>query len=185
MSRPVGGSVHPVPSPRGHPTAVVILGMDEQQHIHQYAEFYERGAVDAEQLVEFLSRWPGLETVECDPSQGITINTMVRFGAPAVPADSKRGEGISFVEWLLKRNRLTIEPSCTESVKEFYGYRWQTRRDPTTKATYATKTPVDNHADAMDARRYAVLELMHVVRGDSFELPTTTASGRAPRRKAV
>jgi len=61
------------------------------------------------------------------------------------------------VNWLLDSKRLTIDPSCQNSLAEFNQYRWQKRRDGETGDRYATSTPVDNHADAMDARRYALV----------------------------
>jgi hypothetical protein len=168
----------------GDPTAVVILGMDGVGRIHQFAEFYERGPVGADKIGGFISRFK-VDAVMCDPSQGTAIATLNQtFGLPARPADNRRGDGLGFVAFLLENDRLTIDPSCKDSIAEFPGYRWAQRTDPNDKTRYATTTAVDNHADAMDARRYAVAELLALLMANN-RLPTTSLSGRPLAKVAV
>lgn len=167
----------------GDPTAVVVLGLDKRHHVHQYAEFYKRGAVATDEIIAFLRPYkPG--AVVCDPSQGVAIETMRRQGIPARAANNKRGEGLGMVSFLLDHDRLTIDPTCQDSIAEFPGYRWPMRVDPNDKTRYATTTPVDHHADAMDARRYAVLEITAMLH-DSVQLPKRSMSGRPLARSAV
>jgi hypothetical protein len=168
----------------GDPTAIVILAMDGAQRIHQMAEFYERGPVGADRLGAFLSQYP-VDAVMCDPSQGTAIATLQQtFGLPARPADNRRGDGLGLVAFLLEHDRLTIDPSCTNSIAEFPGYRWATRVDPSDKTRYATSTATDNHADAQDARRYACAELLAMLMPHA-RMPSTTLSGRPLARRAV
>lgn len=168
----------------GDPTAVVILGLDRHHHIHQYAEFYKRGAVGTDEIGGFLSQYP-VGAVMCDPSQGVAIETLRQtFGLPARAADNRRGEGLGMVAFLLDNDRLSIDPSCVDSIAEFPGYRWANKTDPNDKTRYATSTPVDHHGDAMDARRYAVLEITAML--SEYTGPRVqTLSGRPPRRKAA
>jgi hypothetical protein len=155
-----------------------------RQHIHQYAEFYKRGAISLDEIGGFLRRYP-VGKVVCDPSQAVAVATLRRtFGLPAVPANNKRGEGLGMVSFLLDHDRLTIHPSCTESIAEFPGYRWATKVDPNDRTRFATTTPVDHHGDAMDARRYAVLELTAMLH-KGVTLPTRTIDGRPLARHAV
>lgn len=167
----------------GDPTAVVILGMDKDQHVHQYAEFYKRGAVGVDEIGGFIRRFP-VDSVVCDPSQGVAIETLKRsFNLPARAANNRR-EGINTVIFLFQNDRITIDPLCGDSIAEFPGYRWANKTDPNDHTKYATTTPVDHHADAMDARRYAVLEItamLHSTHGS----PVRTISGRRPKRKAA
>jgi len=168
----------------GDPTAVVILGMDTHQNVHQYAEFYRRGVVGLDEIGGFLKRFP-VDSVVCDPSQGIAIETLKRtYNLPARPADNKRGEGLGMVAFLFDNDRLSIDPECTDSIAEFPGYRWANKVDPNDKTRYATTTPVDHHADAMDARRYAVLEITAMLH-QKHGAPVRTISGRRPKRKAA
>lgn len=168
----------------GDPTAVVVLGMDADQRVHQYAEFYRRGAVGLDEIGGFIKRFP-VDSVVCDPSQGIAIETLKRtYKIPARAAENKRGEGLGMVAFLFENDRLTIEPTNTDSINEFPGYRWANKTDPNDRTRYATTTPVDHHADAMDARRYAVLEITAMLHSRHGS-PVRTISGRKPKRKAA
>lgn len=168
----------------GDPTAVVILGMDGSQRIHQFAEFYERGPIGADRIGGFISQYP-VDAVMCDPSQGTAIATLQQtFGLPARPADNRRGDGLGLVAFLLDNDRLTIDPTCTNSIAEFPGYRWATRTNPADKTRYATSTAVDDHADAHDARRYAVVELLALLMPHA-KLATRAMGGRPLARRAV
>lgn len=168
----------------GDPTAVVILGLDANQHVHQYAEFYKRGSVGVEQIGEFLSKF-NVDAVMCDPSQTTAIATLVgTYNLPARKADNRRGNGLGLVAFLLDNDRLTIEPDNVHSIQEFPGYRWANRTDPNDKSKYATATPVDNHADAHDARRYAVAEILAMLMPRQ-RMPRRTLSGNPLSRRAV
>ena len=167
----------------GDPTAVVVLGLDGDHHVHQYAEFYKRGLVSIEEYGGWLARYK-VDTVACPPEQSTVIATLrSQFKLNAVAADNSRKDGFTMVETLIKNNRLTIEPDCKESIAEFPGYRWANKTDPNDKTRYATKTPVDHHADAHDARRYAVMEITAMLRGAGPRI--RTFNGRKPARTAV
>jgi hypothetical protein len=167
----------------GDPTAIVVLGMDSHHHVHQYAEFYKPGTVGVDQLINFLSQYP-IGTVVCDPTEPVAISTLQAQGIPARGADNRRGEGLGMVAFLLENDKLTISPECKNSISEFPGYRWSDRTDPNDRTRYSTKTPVNHHADAMDARRYAIMELSWALRGVT-KLPNRTLSGKPLRRHAV
>lgn len=170
----------------GDPSAVVVLGLSPDDHIYQYDEWAATGPITLDEIGGFIRRWRDrapLMSVECDPSQGVAIRTLARqFAIPARPANNKRGEGLDVTRFLLQNNRLMIDPNCVRSIEEFYGYRWRESRDPNTKERYATTTPVDHHADLMDARRYALVRLLQFMRSG----PTlSNVSGTPFRTKAV
>lgn len=168
----------------GDPTAIVILGMDEKQRVHQFAEFYQRGTVGPNQIGEFLAHYP-VDTVMCDPSQGTSIAALKEtFKLNARPAKNNRADGLGLVAFLLDSDRLTIEPTCVNSIREFAGYRWANRTDQNDRTRYATSTPVNNHADAMDARRYAVAEVLAMLMPHT-KMPTRTLAGHHLTRRAV
>ncbi|MDA1010498.1 MAG: hypothetical protein O2888_03380, partial [Chloroflexi bacterium] len=96
----------------------------------------------------------------------------------------KRSEGMESVAFLLETDRLTIHAGCVDSIAEFPGYRWRESVDPNSKERYATHTPVDHHADAHDARRYAAVELLAHLRPSAM-LPTFSMQGTRLARNAV
>ena len=143
----------------GDPTAVEIWGMNKEQHVHNFAEFYKRGAVAIEDLAAFMAPFKP-DTVSCDPSQAISIETLRRLGFNARKANNRRGEGIDIVTFMLQNNRMTHHVSCSNTINEYSGYRWAHRTDPNSKEKYATSTAVDHHADGKDADRYALTEIL-------------------------
>lgn len=173
----------------GDPTAIVALGMDGRQHIHQFAEFYQRGPVSVYDMVAFISQWEGPGEVMCDPSQGVAIETLDQAlrgtGWRARAADNRRGEGLDAVRFLLDTGTLTIHSDCRNSIVEFPGYRWREAVDPNSKERYATHTPVDHHADAHDARRYAAVELLAHLRPMTVMPTVAMNTGRPLSSKAV
>jgi len=173
----------------GDPTAVLPLGMNGQHKIHQFGEFYQRGPVSVYDIAAFLGQYPARAgIVVCDPSQGTAIETLdvtlKGTGWRARKADNKRGEGLDLVRVLLENDRLTIHETCKDSIAEFPAYRWAERTDPNDRTRYATKTPVDHHADGHDARRYGVMELTAMLRPMN-QMPTKALNGTRLRRTAV
>lgn len=165
----------------GDPTAVVVMGMDKDQRIHQFAEFYRRGTVGLDEIAQFLGNFK-CERIMCDPSEPVAIETLRGMGFPAMKANNRRNEGLGFVAFLLENNRLSIDTSCKNTINEFSGYRWRETTDPHSKQRYATSTPVDNHADALDAGRYAIMELTAMLR----KRPRVSSlSGKPLRKHAV
>jgi hypothetical protein len=138
-----------------------------------------------EELGGFLSRFK-VDAVECPPEQATVIATLVsQFGLPAHAANNSRKDGFNLTATLLENDALTIDPSCVNSIAEFPGYRWRDAVDPNDKTRYATKTPVDHHADAQDARRYAVMEIMAMLHSPGPHIPKRTLSGRPMARVAI
>ena len=76
---------------------------------------------------------------------------MLNNGLPARAAKGRVLDGIATVQGLLQvqldgRPRLTIDPSCVNTIAEFESYVWQDGRD----------APVKQNDHAMDALRYFV-----------------------------
>lgn len=154
----------------GDPTACYLIGVDEREHIHVYApEFYRRGDVTVDALVEHISRADAVARVQRvvvgETGGNVITNTMRRQGIPAVQADMRKSEGLEFVRWVLQNNRLTVDPRCENMIAEFGLYRWAQKRDPYEGDRYATSMPGDRHGDAMDALRYGVATIVNNLRG--------------------
>lgn len=153
----------------GDPSAIVLLGsyknLNGVTQVHQYGEWYKprgSGNPTAEELYACLASWhqrAPFVHVEADPKEPSMAATLRGMGLPTRIADWRRNEGLGVVGQYLERGWLTIAAECRYSIAEFGGYRWVERTDPNSKDRYATSTPVDNHADAMDARRYALMGL--------------------------
>ena len=154
----------------GDPTAIVPLGiwkntkpgaMNAGTNFHQYSEFYKRGNCTTEDIITYLGwlqqRGPITKVVVGETGGNLVTNSLLLAGFPAERFLGRKDAGIDKVNQLLETGRLQIDPSCVNSIAEFGQYRWGKRRDGETGERYATSTPVDNHADACDARRYAAV----------------------------
>ena len=171
----------------GDPTVAMALGMAPNRGIHQFSEYYKRGAVSAEEIGAFFAPIHKLRpfaSIECDPSGPTAIASLVAMGLPAVAADNKRS-AIGLTASLLEQRRLTIHESCKGSIGEFPGYHWAERVDPHDHQRYATKTPFDHHGDGMDARRYALKRMIDWEESLGPVLPRTTIGGMAIATRAV
>ena len=170
---------------QGNPNAVVIMGIGPDWHVYQYDEFAPAGVLSIEEVGGFIAKWKSrapMVTVECDHQQTAIMTLRRTFQLPARKAEKKR-EGLEITDFLLQNNKLTIDPGCIKSVEEFYGYRWREALDPNSRERFQTKTPVDHHADLMDARRYFLSRFWKqlMLKGDTVQ----NVSGRPFARSAV
>lgn len=154
----------------GDPTALYLLGVDANEHINVYApEFYRRGDVTPDMLVEFLAKADKVAKVQRitigETGGNLVTNHFRRAGYPAIKADMAKGEGIEYVRWALQNNLITVDPGCENMVTEFGMYRWAQKKDPYEGDRYATSIPGDRHGDAMDALRYAIFAIVGNLRG--------------------
>jgi hypothetical protein len=157
----------------GDPTAIVPLGISGEWEFHQPDEgYWPNGNVDVDELIAFLAGWhkkAPLDAIWMDAGKDSPIVLQIAKAFPGVQVDGAIKHKEMRIErhrWLLAHNRLTIHESCVNSIAEYAGYRWSTRVDPHSKVRYVTSTPVDHHADAMDARGYAILGAMEALRGN-------------------
>jgi hypothetical protein len=154
----------------GDPTACYLIGVDKNEHINVYApEFYRRGDVTPDMLVEFVSKADSVAKVQRitigETGGNLVTNHFRRAGLPAVKADMAKGEGIEYVRWALQNNLVTVDPKCENMIAEFGMYRWAQKKDPYEGDRYATSIPGDRHGDAMDALRYGIFAIVGNLRG--------------------
>lgn len=149
----------------GDPTAIVICGVyraaDMSRRVFQYDEFYHNtgSAPTIAEMAAFLQRWHAkarFTSIEPDPV-GVATTVAQSFAAVGLPvagmvAERKPEERRAIQAYYLEQNLLTIHSRCVHSIREFAGYRWKQATDQHDRTRYRTSTPVDNHADAMDAR---------------------------------
>ena len=105
-----------------------------------------------------------------DWAEGTLIATLKARGLPAFPANKDRGVGIGLVASRLTAGNLALSPDCVNTIKEYHSYRWKVKRAAGEADPYATSTPEDNHADAMDAQRYTLMGLSQNFAGKMREV---------------
>jgi phage terminase large subunit len=136
-----------------NPAVLLIVGVDEDERLHVVREFYERGVLP-DRFVEIVhGDWvrTGFRTAYVPPECAGLRAALRKAGVPVTKANHAVFDGIRSVQAALDvgldgRPRLTVEPSCTQTIREIEGYCWKQGKDE----------PVKEHDHAMDALRYVV-----------------------------
>ena len=142
-----------------NPAVMLVVGEDGDGRLHVIGEWYETRKLEADVIAEAM-RVNALHRPEAfivDPSAAKLRAAMLDRGLPVRAADNAVFAGIQAVQQRLVvpgdgRPRLTVDPSCVETIREFETYEWRPGRDE----------PVKEHDHTSDAIRYVV---MHVDRG--------------------
>lgn len=154
------------------PSAMYLIG-EHDGRAHVYREFYRVGA-DLSDIASTLEDWvqlsrvrKGLLRIDYDGAETVSGETLRREKgfANARAADKDREGGIKLVQERLNGDGrgplLTFSPECVHVISEFGQYIWAEKRDATTRVMFKTNTPIDHHADGLDAVRYGMMGLRH------------------------
>lgn len=136
-----------------NPTAILTIRYSGD-HIHVEREHYERGmssdAITDAAVNAYAAS--GASYIVVDPSAAGLIASLLQRGITARKADNDVKVGISRVTSIL--DDLTVDPDCVNLIEEFESYRY-----PTGGSRDANDVPVKDNDHALDALRYAVMEL--------------------------
>lgn len=133
------------------PTVVVAVHVkDQERYVKQHLY---RSHITNSDLVAFLkqlfaqNRWPMSVEIACDSAEPQRIEELTRAGFNAVPANKDIAYGIDMV----KREKLHIDASSVDLIKEIRAYSYRETRDGR-----VLDEPIDMFNHAMDAMRYAI-----------------------------
>lgn len=134
-----------------NPAVILLVGMDSDGRLHIAREFYKRGVLQS-RVVDTALEWSldySLTNVAVDNSAAGLIADLRDAGLPANGQKGRVLDGIASVQGRLEiagdeRPRLTVDPSCVETINEFESYVWKPEKDE----------PVKDNDHAMDAIRY-------------------------------
>lgn len=141
-----------------NPAVILLIGVDADSRLHIAREYYERGKLQetvVKAAVEMARSVSPMAAVVVDSSAAGLIADLMNNGLPARAAKGRVLDGIGAIQGLLKvqldgRPRLTVDPSCVNTIAEFESYVWREGRD----------APVKQSDHAMDAARYFVTWVM-------------------------
>jgi len=134
-----------------NPAVVLLVGADSDNRWHVHREFYERGKLQSA-VVQQIKQWYkefSCELTAVDSSAAGLIADCRDAGINAIPAKGRVLDGIQAVQDRLRvsddgQPRLTVDPSCVNTINEFESYVWKPEKDE----------PVKDNDHAMDALRY-------------------------------
>jgi len=136
------------------PFVVLDIRCDHDGRYHIAREVYETKLVQTEKIDRVKALWDGESDVYVDSAEPDLIESMRRAGIRAYPADKGQGSinyGINVVQTLLSQRddgepALTVDPNCTNMIREFESYEWEPGKD----------RPRDRDNHTTDALRYAL-----------------------------
>lgn len=136
-----------------NPAVILTIGKDFDGRYHILDEYYERKQLQSDIINKAVELDAGKHReFVVDASAAGMIASMKETGLNARARKQMRViDGIAFIQDLLTvkgdgKPRLTVDPSCVNTINEFESYIWKEGRDE----------PVKEFDHAMDALRYAV-----------------------------
>ena len=180
------------------PSTVLVIGQTRQGHLYIVREFYKTGA-SLEELAKLLKNWHAkynFYTITCDCAARMIIEYLASHDIPCEPC-TKGPDSIAFGIRLIKArleartlfywrgalhqidNRLQERGACYSLIGEFDAYAWKMSNDN------PSDQPEDKHNHAIDALRYALMEIDG--RGDGGSVAFSVGSmggqhrGRSPQ----
>ena len=176
------------------PSAMYLIG-ERHGRAHVFEEFYRVGA-DLSDIAATLDEWVELSRVrktllriDYDGAETVSGESLRREKGfhGARPADKDREGGIKLVQERLNGDGrgplLTFSKKCVNVITEMGQYIWAEKRDATTKVMFKTNTPIDHHADGLDAIRYGCMGLRTPVAAQRVDQSTNVARYKQTGRK--
>ena len=134
-----------------NPAVILDIGVDSDGRWHIFREFYKSGWVqdDVAQMAADWDKERRVEIAAVDAAAAGLIEALKRKGVTATAGKGRIFDGISKVQSKLKvaadgKPRLTVDPSCVETINEFESYVWKPEKD----------VPVDDFNHSLGAIRY-------------------------------
>ncbi len=136
-----------------NPSVILDVGMDNDGRLHVFREWYRRGQLQ-DTVVAVNAEWYNdihPQGVVVDSSAAGLIAALQAANVSAFGHKGRVQDGIAKVQNLLAvagdgKTRLTIDPSCVQTIAEFESYCWKEGRDE----------PDKQNDHAMDTIRYIV-----------------------------
>ena len=136
-----------------NPAVILDIGVDSDGRLHIFREFYKRGVLQKD-VVDTAQAWRKDYKhwlVAVDAAAVGLIADLKDVGLPARGFKGRVLDGITQVQGYLNvqgdnKPRLTVDPSCVDTINEFESYVWKPEKDE----------PVKDNDHAMDALRYGI-----------------------------
>lgn len=162
-----------------NPAVMLVAGVDEDDRIHVMHEWYKSRQLEAQVIdkARELAKKYNPENFVIDPSAAVLIAAMRDKGLPVKEANNEVFAGIQKVQQRLVvagdgLPRLTVDPRCEETIREFETYEWMDGKDK----------PRKEYDHAMDALRYLVA---YVDGGQRLDFRIIGAADRAANEEAA
>jgi len=147
-----------------NPFTAGIYEMTDDGRVYLSKEYWYDSATTGKQftdeqyanaLQKFIKEnyWTG-DTIVCDPSALSFITLLKQRGYNVQGGDNSIADGVRTVQTMLAGGRFFVHQSCTETIREFALYTWDTK-----KQAQGIDMPMKTNDHAMDRNRYALMQL--------------------------
>jgi len=136
-----------------NPAVILLIGVDGDGRLHIEREFYQTGILQSS-VCETAATWANdtehpTQIAIVDQSAAGLIADLKNRGLDAQGHKGRVLDGITIVQDLLRvakdgKPRLTVDPSCVNTINEFESYVWKPGKDE----------PIKENDHALDALRY-------------------------------
>lgn len=134
-----------------NPAVILLVGEDGDGRWHIFSEWYERGKLQGV-VVTWAKRWAQEYNITLDAVDESAAGLIADLKDNGIPAQGAKGrvlDGIQAIHDKLAVQgdnlpRLTVDPSCANTINEFESYVWKPEKDE----------PIKENDHAMDAIRY-------------------------------
>lgn len=137
-----------------HPTAFIMLGK-LQDKLYVIKEYYQNGKLNsqlADDYIKFIEGYT-INGVTVDSAAASFILELKSRGIHPKDCIKDVNDGISKVSSLLGEEKLFIHESCTNLIKEFCTYSWDTKKSSASGKDIVIKL----NDDALDSLRYCIM----------------------------
>ena len=137
--------------------------LGDRTHIHVDREYWYDSKEEGKQktdeqylddLADFMGRHAGKPQIFVDPSAASFIVAGRERGFNMIEADNTVIDGIRFVSSLLAQGRLTFDPTCKHTIRNYQSYIWDEKAQKK-----GEDKPLKEHDHACDRDRYGVFTL--------------------------
>lgn len=133
------------------PTAFIAFYVDkENMRIHIFDEFYKKRMLNSDIANEIKSKGYAKERIRADSSEPKSIEDLRRMGISRIIGAVKGPDSILSGISRISEYRITVEPSCTNTIAELSSYCYSSRKNEKGR-----RLPEDSNNHLMDALRYA------------------------------
>lgn len=140
-----------------NPAVCLLIGEDSDGRLHIDNEFYKTGVLQSDFIKYVLTlnkEFPDAYAYVDEAAAGL-IAEMLNNSIPCEGSKGRVLDGIQAVQDILKiagdgSPRLTVDPSCVNTINNFESYVWKPGKDE----------PQKEHDHALDALRYTVIKVV-------------------------
>jgi PBSX family phage terminase large subunit len=158
-----------------NPYALLVIGVDKDNHYWVTNEKYETGKTTAE-IIGNIKNFPQISRVYPDPAEPDRIEEIKRAGINCMEVNKDIVAGIDHVRELFKNNRIHIHERCVNLIGELETYSYEDGK-PDKNAPEKPIKEADHCVDSLRYSLYAHQPITTIKKRKKYNTPMTKWGG--------